>query len=164
MTGDPDLTWTLLQNLRACSRHVQRGVDNHPLDELDVGLLALASRSGTAVRPTDVAQALEATAPTITRHVRKLADGGLLDIEPDPADGRSYRLSITDAGRAFFQRFRDDLIDTFTPVLTGWERPDVVALADLLGRLNVAMTEAREQRSSSTRKNWWKNENQTPSD
>jgi DNA-binding MarR family transcriptional regulator len=38
-------------------------------------------------------------APTMTGIVARLADDGLVERRPDPADGRSRLVSITDAGR-----------------------------------------------------------------
>ena len=38
--------------------------------------------------------------PALSRLVDRLADRGLVERQPDPADGRSVRLSLTDEGRA----------------------------------------------------------------
>jgi DNA-binding MarR family transcriptional regulator len=38
--------------------------------------------------------------PALSRLVDRLADRGLVERQPDPADGRGVRLSLTDAGRA----------------------------------------------------------------
>jgi DNA-binding MarR family transcriptional regulator len=38
--------------------------------------------------------------PALSRLVDRLAERGLLQRQPDPADGRSVRLTLTDAGRA----------------------------------------------------------------
>jgi DNA-binding MarR family transcriptional regulator len=38
--------------------------------------------------------------PALSRLVDRLAERGLIEREPDPADGRSVLLSLTDAGRA----------------------------------------------------------------
>ena len=38
--------------------------------------------------------------PALSRMVDRLAERGLVERQPDPADGRGVRLSLTDAGRA----------------------------------------------------------------
>jgi DNA-binding MarR family transcriptional regulator len=38
--------------------------------------------------------------PALSRLVDRLAERGLVERQPDPADGRGVRLSLTDAGRA----------------------------------------------------------------
>lgn len=158
MTDDSDVIWDLLSALRACAGHVRRGIDDHPLDELDVGLIALASRPETPLRPSDAATILQATAPSITRHVRKLAEQDLVAIEPDPDDRRSYHVTATARGRHFLANFRTDLVATFQPVVADWDRNRITTLAHLLEELNQAMTAATSRRSADAatkQKNWW---------
>jgi DNA-binding MarR family transcriptional regulator len=42
--------------------------------------------------------------PALSRMVDRLAGRGLISRQPDPADGRGVRLSLTDAGRALQRR------------------------------------------------------------
>lgn len=133
----------LLMGLRECSRYVERGVAEHPLDELDVGLLMLAEAAGGDLRPSQAAEALEAAFPTITRHVRGLRDDGRVTIDPDPGDGRSYRIVLTPAGQAMLDEFRDELTTRFALVLDGWDQAEVAALADGLAKLLGSMGTAR---------------------
>ena len=42
--------------------------------------------------------------PALSRLVDRLAERGLLERQPDPADGRGVRLSLTDAGAALQRR------------------------------------------------------------
>ena len=42
--------------------------------------------------------------PALSRMVDRLADRGFIARQPDPADGRGVRLSLTDAGRVVQQR------------------------------------------------------------
>ncbi len=74
-----------------------------------IGVLRSAS-------PTDLADQLRVPPTSISRHVARLADAGLVQRAPNPADGRSYLLELTDDGRSTVEtivpRFRaivDDL-------------------------------------------------------
>lgn len=145
----------LLAGLRACSRHVERGVAEHPLDELDVGLLMLAEASGGALRPSQAAEALEVTFPSVTRHVRGLEGAGHVAVDPDPDDRRSYRIVLTPAGKTLLDDFRDGLIARFAPVVAAWDPAELAALADGLNKLAAAMTAARRA-GGPPRAAWWR--------
>ena len=66
--------------------------------------------------PTDLSQQLRVPPTSISRHVSRLASAGLVGRAPNPSDGRSYLLELTEDGRSKVQtiapRFRaivDDL-------------------------------------------------------
>ena len=74
-----------------------------------IGVLRSAS-------PTDLADQLRVPPTSISRHVARLADAGLVQRAPNPSDGRSYLLELSDDGRSKVEtivpRFRaivDDL-------------------------------------------------------
>lgn len=63
-------------------------------------LSALASIVGDGpLRPGDLARAEAVAAPTMTRVIAELEGRGLVERSPDPADGRAWALTATDAGR-----------------------------------------------------------------
>ncbi|MBI1378258.1 MAG: winged helix DNA-binding protein [Frankiales bacterium] len=65
-------------------------------DEFAVySLLVAAPRS-----PSWLAQWMAAPLTTVSSYVRRFEQRGHVTREPDPADARSYRLALTDAGRA----------------------------------------------------------------
>jgi DNA-binding MarR family transcriptional regulator len=148
----------LLTALRQCSRIVERGAAEHPLDELDVGLLTLAEMAGGALRPSQAAEALEVGFPSVTRHVRALQREGHVAIDPDAADRRSYRIVLTASGQALLEEFRDGLINRFNQVVAEWDHADLVTLADGLTRLAAAMTAARRATVAPGRSTWWRAE------
>lgn len=133
----------LLGALRDCARHVQRGVAEHPLDEVDVGLLALAEQGDGELRPSQAAQRLEVASPSITRHTRALEAAGRLAVHPDAGDRRSYRIALTDEGRSALGDFRERLAERFAPVLADWSAEQVEELARGLARLNESMDAQR---------------------
>ncbi len=157
MEVNSDVVLRLLTGLRECSRHVERGVSEHPLDELDVGLLALAEAAGGTLRPSQAAEALAVGFPSVTRHVRGLQGAGQVAVDPDPGDGRSYRIILTAAGSALLDEFRDELVTRFAPVVAGWDPAELAALADGLTKLAAAMTAARRAAGPRPgRAAWWR--------
>lgn len=157
MELDTSVVLRLLVALRECTRHLQRGVAEHPLSEVDVGLLALADAYGGALRPSQAAEALDVRFPSVTRHVRALQGAGHLSVDPDPDDGRSYRIVLTGPGKVLLASFRDDLVARFAPVVAGWEPGDLATLADGLARLAGDMTAARRAAAPSpARPAWWR--------
>jgi DNA-binding MarR family transcriptional regulator len=60
------------------------------------------------VTPTRLAEIERVRRPTITRVINNLVESGAISRTPDPEDGRSCRLEMTEAGSALLaeQRFR----------------------------------------------------------
>jgi len=56
--------------------------------------------------PASLASAFQITRPTMTSTLTRMEKAGLVDIRPDPADGRGKLVSVTKAGRVM----RDDCI------------------------------------------------------
>jgi DNA-binding MarR family transcriptional regulator len=59
-------------------------------------------------RITDLAAAEHVAQPTMTVLVRRLEQDGLVERTADPADARSSRIALTDAGRAELNAVRED--------------------------------------------------------
>jgi DNA-binding MarR family transcriptional regulator len=147
----------LLGALRECSRHVERGVRDHPLDAIDVGILALAEQGNGHLRPSDAVEKLEVPFPSVTRHVRRLHRQGHVSIQPAAGDRRSYLIVETASGRRLLQDFQDNLIARFTPILRGWDNAEVRALADGLSRLGHSMTAAVDRAAGPpSATSWWR--------
>lgn len=65
--------------------------------------------------PTALADQLRVPPTSISRHVARLAEARLVGRAPNPADGRSYLLELTDDGRSRMEiiapRFREIVVD-----------------------------------------------------
>lgn len=61
--------------------------------------LALAARSGTPVRPTDLRDSLHLSGAAVTYVIERLVGRGLARRVPDPADRRTYTVEVTAEGR-----------------------------------------------------------------
>src|SRR5215213_7964105 len=67
--------------------------------------LATVERHGP-LTPSELAEIERIKRPTATRTLGLLEQAGLLDRAPDPADGRSSLVSVTQAGRERLRRLR----------------------------------------------------------
>jgi len=70
--------------------------------EYDV--LYTLSKCPEPVRVSELHQHVLLSQPALSRLVHRLAARGLIECQPDPADGRGVRVSLTDAGRALQRR------------------------------------------------------------
>lgn len=125
---------TLVPDLYRIARRLRR-LSGSP--QLDVATLMLLHRLGCegATRPSDLATELGLDASTVSRHARTLLDAGLVERQPDPADGRAFRLSLTlDGESAMTEAFRRRE-DAVTAATASWDPADVADLRRLLGRL-----------------------------
>ncbi|MGW2426644.1 MarR family winged helix-turn-helix transcriptional regulator [Streptomyces sp. NPDC001709] len=87
-----------------------------------------------AVRPSDLASALEVHRSAITHQLRALQQAGRVTLTTDPADRRSSIVTLTDSGRNELDRLAEQGLDRFTAFVADWDAADVRTLADLLTR------------------------------
>jgi DNA-binding MarR family transcriptional regulator len=131
----------LLRRSRAISARL--AAELHPdLDGAAYGLLALLQDTGP-LRASDLVTRLGLDKSTVSRHVARLADLGLVERAPDPDDGRAQVLSPSAEGSARLARIREARRSRWEADLADWPAADVAALGALLGRLN-RLGEARE--------------------
>lgn len=102
---------------------------------------------GEALRARDLAAAEGTDASTMSRRLAQLAECGLVERVPDPDDGRAWLVRATDAGVAAFQAERARRVNLVTDRVADWDPADVTALADLIGRLNVAFDRSEKDRT-----------------
>lgn len=134
-----DSLWRILRGLHEAAR-VQRQVSaGSPFGPAALGLLNVAAQG--PVRPSAAAAELGVPAPSITRAVRELTEAGLARQVGSRADGRSYIVELTDAGRAAREEFRARLTARLASHLAGWTSDEIVTFADHLERLVGALTD-----------------------
>lgn len=110
-----------------------------------VGLPAGIDRAGYAVldrvaesapvRLSDLAGTLGLDPSTVSRQVRHLDDGGLVERQPDPGDGRACRIAPSELGRQVLDAIRCSRQAVLGSALAHWSEADRVTLAALLRRL-----------------------------
>ena len=108
-TPDTSLTDTASQ-LRNAIVRTSRALRQDAADETGLGAattpaLATINRSGP-LTPSELAAIEHVKRPSITRTLAGLEREGLIERTPDPADGRSSLIAITDAGRERLARLR----------------------------------------------------------
>lgn len=78
--------------------------------------LMLVGELGASTQRT-LAARLGVTEPSVSRMTGILAGDGLLDVQPDPAGGRSRRLSLTDKGRLLVTTVQEGLEERLAAVV-----------------------------------------------
>ncbi len=122
----------------------------HPdLDGAAYGLLALLADAGP-LRAGDLVTTLGLDKSTVSRQVSSLVALGMVEREPDPADGRAQVLRPSAEGAARLSGIREARRARWEADLSGWPAEDVTTLAELLARLN-GLGEAREAQTPSGR-------------
>jgi DNA-binding MarR family transcriptional regulator len=87
------------------------------------------------VSSSDVAEALGIDGSTVSRHVSRLEQAGLLSRSPDPNDARVSLLQVTEAGQEVFRRMHQARRQMLEEVLAGWSKQDMKRFAADLRRL-----------------------------
>jgi len=112
-------------------------LDQNPLEDRGVTAPQLALLQSVAAFPgcgvQELADGLRLTAPTVSVAVRRLEDAGLLERQPDPADGRAVRLFLTDQGEVMQHRARTFRLNKMRRLLSGLapeEREELLALLE----------------------------------
>ncbi len=106
-------------------------------------LQVIAGRDG--IRPSDIADLQLVHPSLVTRQVRELEDAGYAHVTADPADGRSWRVALTRAGREEMRRLQQIGLDRFALFVADWEAHDVRALTALLAKLQASMAAVSER-------------------
>jgi DNA-binding MarR family transcriptional regulator len=125
---------------------VQREIARHALAELGsqgFTALAIVQKHGP-VRIGDIAQRLSVDGSVASRQVAALAAAGYVRREPDPADRRAHRITVTQRGTHVLTVSHRRMVAAFAGALAGWTEEEVVALAEQLDRLRADFARAPE--------------------
>ncbi|GAA4962227.1 MarR family winged helix-turn-helix transcriptional regulator [Kineococcus glutinatus] len=128
--------------LHAVKSTLSRGVSE--ADKASTLLLVTLAEQGP-VRAGALAEAVHSDPSTVSRQTAELVAQGLVERQPDPADGRASRLAVTAAGHervAFIHARRRAL---FAEVLRDWDAGDVDRLTTYLSRLNDDLDRVRTE-------------------
>lgn len=121
------------------------------------GVLGLLSRHGE-MTISELTDLLAIDISVTSRHVSYLADQGWLERSPNPADGRSRLLRLTDSGHDLLSGFADQITELLAERLCDWSDDDVHELIRLMAKLHDSLacpahplTHVRNQRSAHSR-------------
>lgn len=96
-------------------------------------------------RPTDLSTELGLHQSSITRHVQALEAVGHVDVQADPADGRSYFVRLTDSGRDELLRLTQFGLARFAAYVDDWDAEDVRTLSALLTKFEHSRAESKKR-------------------
>lgn len=128
--------WEILQRLwqlhRAVLRDAAPHLQAHGVPPVAVFVLARVAEHPS---PSALARALGLPRPTLSHLLRRLERRGWVRREPDPADLRRFRLSLTEAGRAALAAARAALgqaLEARLRRLAAGQRQELARLLDAL--------------------------------
>jgi MarR family transcriptional regulator for hemolysin len=95
----------------------------------------VAVREGTAASQRDLARLVRVEQPSMAQMLGRMERDGLICRTPDPADGRSSRISLTEAARARLPEACAVLFQGNREALDGFTEAEAAQFVALLGRL-----------------------------
>lgn len=131
----------VLSRVTRLARHLDRArgqaFDAHGLETWAFDVLAALRRSGEPyeLSPGRLLQQTLVTSGTMTNRIDRLVSAGLVERHPDPRDGRSVIVRLTDTGRRKVDAALTDLLEHEREILAGLDDAQRGALADLLRTL-----------------------------
>lgn len=153
--ADLRLFWPLLQALTGVGELVARRTTAHGQDAATMKLLGLLA-SGDHLRPTEVAQRLGLSPAAVTRRVRALSQANEVAIRVDPADSRSYTLSLTETGHKRLMAFATDLTARLAHGLPDWDQSRIQHFTGLLNEFLQAAGSPETELLTGGSKPWWR--------
>lgn len=120
-----------------------------PLSGAQARLLAAIEALGEA-RIGDLAAADHCSQPTMTTHVRRLEEAGLVTRSVDPDDGRAVRIRITEQGVRTLDQVRADRAAAIDPQLAHLDPAERRALAAAITVLHRVLDNAAPPRRASS--------------
>jgi DNA-binding MarR family transcriptional regulator len=93
-------------------------------------------RDGAAMSQKELAKFAKIEQPSMAQMLARMERDGLIRRTPDPRDGRSSLVSLTEAARAKLPAVREALREGSGAALAGFSDDEVKTLIDLMQRLN----------------------------
>ncbi|MFI7589277.1 MarR family winged helix-turn-helix transcriptional regulator [Spongisporangium articulatum] len=115
----------------------------HPDLESPAYVLLVWLEDNGPARLTDVAHAFGVGKATLSRQLSQLEQLELVQREPDPHDGRAFRLALTGPASERVREIRAARRAQYRALLRTWPEEDVSTFGDLLGRMNALMEQVR---------------------
>ncbi|MBA0052691.1 MarR family transcriptional regulator [Streptomyces sp. AJS327] len=107
-----------------------------------VGVLMLLHKHGE-MRISRLTELLAIDMSVTSRHVTHVAERGWIERHPDPQDGRSRLLRLSEGGEQLLQELSRRTAETLERQLREWSDEDVARLATLLQRLRDSFGDGR---------------------
>jgi DNA-binding MarR family transcriptional regulator len=94
--------------------------------------------------PLELARAFQVAKTTMTHTLAGLEKHGLVETRPNPDDGRSKRVFLTDKGRAFRDATVADLAQGFAPLMARFDAAQIAAVLPFLTEIRKFLDENRD--------------------
>lgn len=135
---DDALAFRLHRTNRLLRTHLARFLDRQVpgISPEQWFILARVAQS-PRVRQVDLAERVLADPPNVSRLVDTLVTRGLVRRSPDPADRRSWLLSLTEEGREVTTKLLDHTVSERQLVFGGFSEDELEALAAALDRIDA---------------------------
>ncbi len=95
--------------------------------------------------PLEMARAFQVPKTTLTHTLAGLEERGLIEMRPNPDDGRSKRVWLTDKGRVTRNQAIADLDDLFEMIAVEFPSETVEGMLPELERLRIFIDELRDR-------------------
>ena len=101
-------------------------------------------------RVSELADAMQTDASTVSRQVAAMVKDGLLERQADPGDGRASLLVATERGREAMDQFRQIRTREFARLLDDWTTEECATFSRLLSRFAADLHQHTPEESAST--------------
>jgi DNA-binding MarR family transcriptional regulator len=106
------------------------------------------------LRPSEIAIAQDVHPSQATRQVRELESMGLVQVDADPADKRSCRVTLTTAGADELLALTEVGLDRFASFVEEWEADEVKTFTGLLQKFEASKAAVAEKHRPPTGRRW----------
>lgn len=104
-------------------------------------VLGWAEGAGRRLRPSEIATALGLHRSAVTHHLKTLERTGQVALTVDPADRRSWFVSLTETGRKETERLTQVGLERFAGFVQEWDAEEVRTLTRLLVKFEQSKAE-----------------------
>jgi len=109
------------------------------------------ARVGEGATPQDMSRAFQVPKTSLTHTLKVLEKRGLITLKPNPKDGRSKTVWLTDAGRALRGETIGKLAANFSQVSAALDLERLADILPALTELRKALDAARDEQSGPVR-------------
>ena len=114
--------------------------EHTPLSWLQFVVLRRLAQADAGVRLTGVTDGLGYDISVMSRTINSLVDGGLIDRQRDPADGRAWLLQLTDEGHDKLADASRRAVAVMGECLSNFDDADISLSAQLIATLDRQVT------------------------
>jgi DNA-binding MarR family transcriptional regulator len=118
---------------------VEAVLARHGLDAGEFDVLTTLRRAGAPCKPSQLSELLMMSRAGMTSRLDRLERAGWIERQLDPADRRSLRITLTEAGRAVIDATLTEHAANLARLIAPLEASEVTALEDGLRRLILAL-------------------------